>query len=242
MSSTVKVSTECPVPCLVLGCFNNAGGDDVTNKLGNVRCWGQTRDESCSGSSQSEHETPSGWPSMVSACCEVGTQSSLEEGPGSHLATTGTGIALELGTADARAWSLRQILGGGGKSSGLTPNPSSLVSRLHLQLPAKGRVIPSGLLPPRSAAWLADSVSSSAPTPHSWLPRPPLAARRFLLLPPLPAPAVCLAEFCPCPAQNSGQSATLRMCLGTVLSGAQRKFCVNRRNGSKQTALTSTTV
>lgn len=185
---------------------------------------------------------------MVSACCDVGIQGSLllargGEGPGSHLATTGTGIALEIRNSRCVDLEFETGLRGGRSSglSGLTPNPSSLVSRLHLQLPAKGRVIPSGLLPPRSAAWLAGSVSSSAPTPHSWRPRPLLACR-FLLLPPLPAPAVCLAEFCPCPAQNSGQSATLRMCLGTVLRGAPRKFCVNRRNGSKQTALSSTTV
>lgn len=105
---------------------------------------------------------------------------------------------------------------------------------------AKGRVIPSGPLPPRSPAWLAGTASSSGP--HSTQLAPPPSPGCFLLLPPLPAPAVSQAEFCPCPTQNSGQSVALGMLLERVLRGAQTKSSVNERNASKQTATTRTTV
>lgn len=88
-------------------------------------------------------------------------------------------------------------------------------------LPAKGRFIPSGPLPPRSPAWLAGAASSSSP--HSAQLAPPPSPGCFLLLPPLPAPAVSQAELCPCPTQNSGQRARLLGCCWRLCSAGLRR-------------------
>lgn len=84
-------------------------------------------------------------------------------------------------------------------------------------LPAKGRVIPRGPLPPRSPAWLPGTASSSGPHPTQLAPPPSPGC--FLLLPPLPAPAVSQAEFC-----NTDRAGLLGCCWRLCSAGLRRNL------------------
>lgn len=101
---------------------------------------------------------------------------SHEEGAGSYLAPTGTGVAPGITSCGASGW------------SGLN-FPSSLVSRLHLQIQLcsqlrGGPSLVGSYYPGAQPDWQAQPPGA-APTLHSWCPRPPQAASCSSLLSPL---------------------------------------------------------
>lgn len=141
--------------------------------------------------------------SSVSACCDVGTQSSLS---GEASATEKELEAIwppqgqeehsEVGNSRQEALGLATVPRSGRDNQlrvGLQVDQELLPQQPGFKapfaapavLPAKGRVIPSGPLPPRSPAWLAGTASSCGPPLHTagapalprLLPAPPSSPR-----------------------------------------------------------------
>lgn len=87
---------------------------------------------------------------------------------------------------------------------------------------AKGRVIPSGPLPPRSPAWLAGTASSSGP--HSTQLAPPPSPGCFLLLPPLPLQLFLRHSSVRVPHTTADRARLLGCCWSVCSAGLRRNL------------------